>query len=76
MMVRVLEEWDGRCEGVLGELEMKVREVRRKAGERRRREEAYEGVVMERGGEEGKVGGTKREGEGEEGRRGKRGGKR
>jgi len=58
MMVRVLEEWDGRCEGVLGELEMKVREVRRKAGERRRREEAYEGVVVERGGEEGKVGGT------------------
>jgi len=76
LMVKVLEEWDARCEGVLGELETKVRGVRTKAGERRRREEAYEGVVADRGGEEGKVGGVKREGEGEEGRKGKRGGRR
>lgn len=56
-MISVLEEWDGRCGSVLGEIEEKIREVRRKAQEGRRREGENERQIsrlMEEGGK-GKV---------------------
>ena len=58
----VLEDWDNRCGEVLGELEERVGEVRRRAVGERRREEARRGGVqraMDKG--------EKREGEGEGG---------
>ena len=36
-MIAVLDEWDGRCVGVLEEIEDQVRDVRRNAAERRKR---------------------------------------
>lgn len=44
-MLEVLEGWEKRCVGVLGELEGEVREVRRRAGERKGRGARWEGVV-------------------------------
>ena len=50
-MVSVLEDWDGRCVTVLGEIEGQVREIRRKAQEQKRRETEHEKAVAKRMGE-------------------------
>ena len=67
-MVSVLEDWDGRCVSVLGEIEGQVREIRRKAQEQKRRETEHEKTVAKRMGEnedgKGKLG---KRGGGEEG---------
>ena len=44
-MVAVLDDWNNRCVGVLAEIEGQVREVRRKATERRKREQEHEKIV-------------------------------
>ena len=44
-MISVLEDWDGRCVDVLKEIEGQVREVRRVAVEKRRREDAHAKAV-------------------------------
>ena len=50
-MVSVLEDWDGRCVSVLGEIEGQVREIRRKAQEQRKRETEHEKAVAKKMGE-------------------------
>ncbi len=61
-MISVLEDWDSRCGDVLGELEERVRDVRKKAAEQRRREleneKAVERAMGEDGGK-GKAGGKR-----------------
>ncbi|KAI9817111.1 MAG: hypothetical protein M1827_001223 [Pycnora praestabilis] len=43
--IAVLDDWDSRCVGVLGEIEGQVREIRWRAGERRRKEREVEAVM-------------------------------
>jgi hypothetical protein len=64
-MVSVLENWDDRCVSVLAEIEGQVRDVRRKAMESRRREEAHAKAV-EKAMYDGEKKGGKRGGEEEE----------
>ena len=72
-MLEVLEGWEKRCVGVLGELEGEVRQVRRRAGERRGKGAGWEGVVGramvegEKGRGLGKRGAGDGDGVGEEG---------
>lgn len=54
-MVKVLEDWDARCIGALGEIEAQIKEVRRRAGEVRRREKENEKAVEQAMGEEREV---------------------
>lgn len=54
-MVRVLEDWDARCIGVLGEIEAQIKEVRRRAVEVRRREIENQKAVEQAMGEEHEV---------------------
>lgn len=57
----MLEDWDNRCVDVLGELEERVRDVRKKAAEQRRRELVNEKAVEKAVGEDkGKGAGGKR----------------
>lgn len=44
-MVKVLEDWDARCIGALGEIDAQIKEVRRRAVEARRREIEHEKAV-------------------------------
>jgi COP9 signalosome complex subunit 7 len=46
-MVKVLEEWDARCIGALGEIEGQIKEVRRRAVEVKRREIEHEKAVKQ-----------------------------
>lgn len=41
-MISILEDWDSRCLNVLDEIEGKIREKKRQATERKRREDALE----------------------------------
>ncbi|KAI9682236.1 MAG: hypothetical protein M1817_000290 [Caeruleum heppii] len=64
-MTASLAEWEGRCTSVLGSLEGQIREVKRRAGERKKRDEAMRGqverVLRERGmGADGNKGSGKR----------------
>lgn len=52
-MISVLEDWDSRCVDVLGELEERVMDVRRKAAEQRKRELENEKAVEKAMGEDG-----------------------
>ncbi|MCJ1436855.1 hypothetical protein MMC27_006237 [Xylographa pallens] len=43
-LIAILDDWNGRCAGVLSEIEGQVSEVRAKAAERRRREHEQEAI--------------------------------
>lgn len=54
-MVRVLEDWDARCIDALGDIEARIRQVRKRAVEDRRREIENEKAVEQAMGEEHEV---------------------
>lgn len=71
-MVAVLDDWDSRCVGVLGEIEIHIKEIRRKATETRKRELENEKMLEKAMGEErekgkavGKRGARDKEGDSE-----------
>ena len=72
-MVAVFDDWDGRCVSVLAEIESHIRDVRKSAAERRRREKEHESNVEKAmddeasRGDKGKSGGKRGVGETESG---------
>ncbi|KAI9705965.1 MAG: hypothetical protein M1836_005371 [Candelina mexicana] len=44
-MIKVLDDWDSRCVGVLGDLEVQMKEIRRRAAERRKKDRQMENIL-------------------------------
>lgn len=44
-MVRVLDDWDSRCVGVLSDIEVQMKEIRKRAAERRKKDRQMEQIL-------------------------------